>query len=122
MGVSEQDRRERLLDLLGVAAEHKTSSAALGGLAMRNWALRRATAQDYIDDLVAMGYLILRPDGSVEVTKLGHAAVLDLPPVKAPRVRASEVPTPPEHPVSPSPPSSSGEVAHHDDKNDNQPA
>jgi len=124
MGVSEAHRRQRLLDLLAAAVEHKISSANLGALGMRTWALTRRASQDYIDDLVSMGYLILRQDGACEVTRLGHRAILDLPaPVPAPTIKASEVPLPPPHdgPPTPSPPiiTTGGEkMDNHDRKTD----
>ena len=103
MGVGEQQRRERILDLLGTIIEQPKppSTMAVGALAMRSWALTRRTSQDYIDDLVAMGYARLHADGTITATELGERAVLELPArPKAPAIPASEVPLPPSPPSS----------------------
>ena len=111
MGVSGVDRRQRLLDLVGTVldladADRPVRCSELGAVAMRTWALTRRSSQDYVDDLIAMGWLVLRPGGTVAVTRAGERAVLDLPArAKAPPVAPSEAPLPPQRePIPPATP------------------
>ena len=97
MALRLEERRQRILDLVGILMDKgPVSTASLGAAAMRSWALTRRTSQDYIDDLVAMGYARLHADGTISATAMGERAVLELPNrSSAPKIPASEAPLPP---------------------------
>lgn len=104
-------RRERLIQLAGILWENpeKTiSSPTLGARAMKDYQVSSRTAQDYIDSMIAMGWLRFYPDGRLELTRLGASAYLGTEPIpiEVPNEAASA--SPPKsssaEAASPSPP------------------